>query len=129
MKTASLTAAMAAFLVATPAFATSTIHCRTRAGGPDIWLVLPNERGAGIDQARIVHGREEIVTGRTRSGPWISQSAIDPRRINLRVAPGGTRQVILVLNASRRGVPYVGNVTWRGRAWPVRCLWDEDDEE
>ena len=128
MRTASLCTAAALFLAATPAFATSSIHCRTGPRGPDIWLVVPNERGAGISAARVVQGREEIVTGQTRRGPWISQSAVNERRLSLRVAPGGTRGVILVLAASRRGTPYVGNAVWRGRTWPVRCFWDEDDE-
>ena len=129
MRTASLTAAAALVFAATPALATSSIHCRTGPGGPDIWLVVPNQPGAGIDQARIVQGREEIVTGRTRGGPWISRSTLSQRQINLRVAPGGNRNVILVLTAARRGTPYVGTVIWRGRTWPVRCFWDEDDEE
>jgi hypothetical protein len=128
MRTASLTAAAALFLAATPAFATSSIHCRTRGNGPDIWLNIPNERGAGISGARITYGREEIVTGQTRGGPWISQSRIDERALRLRVAPGGNRNVILVIAAARRGTPYVGNVVLRGRTWPVRCFWDEDDE-
>ena len=129
MRTASLTAAAALFLAATPAFATSSIHCRTGPRGPDIWLVVPNEPGAGITGARIIQGREEIVTGQTRGGPWISQSRLDERQLRLRVAPGGTRGVIMVLTAIRRGTPYVGNVVWRGRTWPVRCFWDEDDPE
>jgi hypothetical protein len=127
MRTASLTAAAALFFAATPAFATSSIHCRTGRGGPDIWLVVPNERGAGIDQARIVNGREEIVTGRTRGGPWISRSTLDEDRLTLRVAPGGTRQVILVIDAARRGTAYVGTAVFRGRTWRTRCYWDEDD--
>jgi hypothetical protein len=127
MKTASLTVAAALFCVASPAFATSSIHCRTGVRGPDIWLVVPIEPGAGIVEARIVQGREEIATGRTRGGPWISQSSLDEARIRLRVAPGGNRQVILVLDAARRGTPYIGTVVWRGRTWPVRCYWDEDD--
>lgn len=128
MRTASLTAAAALFFAATPAFATSSIHCRTRGGGPDIWLTVPNERGAGIAAARITQGREEIVTGQSRGGPWVSQSFINLRRLNLRVAPGGTRDVILVVTAARRGTPYVGTAVWRGRTFPVRCYWDEDDE-
>lgn len=127
MRTASLTAVAALFCAASPAFATSSIHCHTRAGGPDIWLTVPDERGAGISDARITVGREEIATGQTRGGPWISQSAVNPRRLGLRVAPGGTRGVFMVLNATRRGTPYLGTVVFRGRTWPVRCFWDEDD--
>ena len=129
MRTASLTAAAVALLAAPPASATSSIHCRTGPHGPDIWLVVPNEPGAGITGARLVHGREEIVTGQTRGSPWIARSSVDEHRLSLRVAPGGTRGVILVLDAARRGTPYVGDVAWRGRTWPVRCFWDEDDPE
>ena len=116
-------------LAPAPAFATSSVHCRTRAGGPDIWLTVPNDPGAGITGARITQGREEIVTGQTRGGPWISQNSLSETRLNLRVAPGGNRQVILVVTATRRGTPYVGTVVWRGRTFPVRCYWDEDDPE
>jgi hypothetical protein len=121
-------AALILALVPAPAFATSSIHCRTRGNGPDIWLTVPNERGAGIADARITQGREQIVTGQTRGGPWISQSLVNARRLGLRVAPGGNRNVILVLSAARRGTPYVGTVVFRSRTWPVRCYWDEDDE-
>jgi len=116
-------------LAPAPAFATSSIHCRIRAGGPDIWLTVPNERDAGISDVRITSGREEIVTGQTRGGPWISQSGVNARRLSLRVAPGETRGVFLVLSAARRGTPYLGTVVFRGRTWPVRCFWDEDDPE
>ena len=102
------------------AFATSSIHCRTRAGGPDIWLTVPNDRGAGISDARITAGREEIVTGQTRGGTRISQGAVSERRLGLRVVPGGTRGVILALTAVRRGTPYVGTIVWRGRTLPTR---------
>lgn len=118
----------ACLLSASPAFATSSIHCRT-ARGPELWLVVGNERGSGISQARIVNGREEIVTGETRGGPWVAQSLVNPRRLSLRIAPGGARGTLASLTAVRRGVPYVGSLTWRGRAWPVRCFWDEDDPE
>lgn len=111
------------------ALATSSIHCRTRAGGPDIWLTVPNDPGAGVSDARITQGREQIVTGQTRGGPWISQSLVNERQLRLRVAPGGNRNVILVLTAARRGTPYVGTLVWRGRTMPVRCYWDEDDPE
>lgn len=127
MRTASLAAVSALFLAASPAFATSSIHCRTRGHGPDIWLTVPNERGAGISGATITQGREEIVTGQTRGGPWISQSRLDEGELRLRVAPGGNRNVILVVTALRRGTPYVGTAVWRGRTFPVRCYWDEDD--
>jgi hypothetical protein len=113
----------------TPALATSSIHCRTRAGGPDLWLTVPNDPGAGVSDARITQGREQIVTGQTRGGPWIPQSAVSERRLGLRITPGGNRNVILVLTAARRGTPYVGTVVWRGRTWPVRCYWDEDEPE
>ena len=127
MKTASLFAAAAAFLAAAPAFATSSIHCRT-ARGPELWLGIGNEPGSGIFQARIVNGREEIATGETRGAPRVVQSLVNPRRLSLRLAPGGARGTLASLAAVRRGVPYVGTFTWRGRTWPVRCFWDEDDE-
>lgn len=115
-------------LAATPAFATSSIHCRT-AGGPDIWLTVPNDRGAGISDVRIVNGREEIATSGARGSPHVTASVVNPRRLSFSLAPGGARGTFVSLAATRRGVPYVGTITLRGRSWPVRCFWDEDDEE
>ena len=129
MRTASLTAAAALFLAATPAFATSSIHCRTGRGGPDIWLVVPNERGAGIDQARIVHRGQETVISTTGDGPRIAQSALSERRLSLRIIHPRAQGTLLRLTASRRGTPYVGLLGWRGGTWQVRCYWDEDDPE
>jgi hypothetical protein len=129
MRTASLTAAATLFLAATPAFATSSIHCRTGRGGPDIWLVVPNERGAGIDQARITFGREELVArAAPRARPWIASSRVDRRRLSILIVLGrGAHTTTAGLVATRRGVPYVGDlIGWR-RTWRVRCYWDEDD--
>jgi hypothetical protein len=114
-------------LVPAPAFATSSIHCRTRAGGPDIWLTVPNERGAGISDARITLGRAEIVTGQAPGGPRIARSVVNERRLSLHIAPGGGRGTLLLLNATRRVTPYLGSAVFRSRTWPVRCFWDEDD--
>lgn len=116
-------------LAPAPALATSSIHCRTGPSGPDIWLVVPNERGAGIDQARIVHRGQETVTGTTRDGPRIAQSALSERRLSLRIIHRGAMGTLMRLTASRRGTPYVGLVGWRGGSWAVRCYWDEDDPE
>jgi hypothetical protein len=128
MRTASLAAAAAIFLAATPAFATSSIHCRTRAGGPELWIGVGMDRATGIFQVRVVNGREEIVTDTRRGAPHILQSFVNPRRLSLRVAPGGAGGILASLTTTRRGVPYVGTLVFRGRTMPVRCFWDEDDE-
>jgi hypothetical protein len=121
-------AALTLPFAAAPALATSTIHCRTGPRGPELWLGVGNGSDIGLFQARIVNRREEIVTGQTRGGPWLAQSLVNPRRLSFRIAPGGARGTLASLTAVRRGVPYVGSFTWRGRTWPVRCFWDEDDE-
>jgi hypothetical protein len=113
-----------------PALATSSIHCRTGPRGPELWLTVPNERGVGISQARIIDGGEEIlVNARPRIRPWIAYSRVDPRRLSLTMVFGtGSRAVLYALAASRRGRPYVGAFSWRGRTLEARCFWDEDDE-
>lgn len=124
-----LAMAAAAFLAATPAFATSSIHCRARAGGPELWLTVPNERGVGISDVRIILGGEEIATGPARGSAHVTASVVKPRRLSFSLASGGASGIFASLTAARRGVPYVGTFTLRGRTWPVRCFWDEDDPE
>jgi hypothetical protein len=130
MRTASLSAAATLLLAATPAFATSSIHCRTSPGGPDIWLSVSDEPGGGIFQARIIDGREEILANaRPRTRPWIAYSRVNPRRLSISIVFGrGSRATVESLIADRRGVPYVGGFSWRGRSLRARCFWDEDDE-
>jgi hypothetical protein len=128
MKTASLFAAASAFLATTPAFATSSIHCRTARSGPELWLGVGSDAGSGVFQARILNGREEIVTGAARGAPRVTRSVVNRHRLSLTIAPGGARGTLASLSATRRGVPYVGTFIWRGRSWPVRCFWDEDDD-
>jgi hypothetical protein len=120
--------ALPALLAATPALATSSIHCRTARGGPELWLGVADSPDGGIFQARIVNGREEIVTGEGRGAPRVTQGFVNPRRLRLVIVPGRGRGVFATLVAARRGVPYAGTFTWRGRTLPVRCFWDEDDE-
>jgi hypothetical protein len=129
MRTASLSAAAALLLAASPAFATSSIHCRTRAGGPDIWLTVPNERGTGISSMRILNGREEIVANaQPRRRPWIVLSRVNRESLRVTVVFGrGMSATLASLNASRRGVPYLGLFIWGDRSFRVRCYWDEDD--
>jgi hypothetical protein len=128
MRTASLTAAAAIFLAGTPALATSSIHCRTGPRGPELWLGVGMDRTTAIFQVRIVNGREEIVTGDGRGVPRLAQSLVNERRLSFRIAPDGARGTLASLTAVRRGTPYIGTFTWRGRTWPARCFWDEDDE-
>ena len=127
MRTASLCGATALFSVATPALAVGTIHCRTAPRGPELWLAVGDDTRAGLFQAWIVHGRETIVTGTTRERPWIRQSFFNRHRLSLRLAPGGARGTLAALTARRRGGSYVGSFTWRGRNWPARCIWNEND--
>lgn len=120
-------AALPALLAAAPVFATSSIHCRTGPRGPELWLSIADTPDGGIFQARILAGREEIVTGEGRTATRVTQGFVNPRRLRLVIAPGSRRGIFATLVAARRGVPYVGSFTWRGRTLPVRCFWDEDD--
>jgi hypothetical protein len=126
MRTASLSAAAALFLAATPAFATNSIHCRTAPRGPELWIGVGTDQATGIFQARLADGRQEMLTGTARGGPRLAASHVDPRRLSLRINVGRTR--VATLQAAKRGTPYVGSLVYRGRTWPVRCFWDEDDE-
>ena len=128
MRLASLLVPAAALFAATPASATSTIFC-TPAGRPGLQLFLSVGNGAppegGIVSVRIVEGRREIVTGDDRSGARLANPFVSPRALRFDVTMAGT--LLARLDArTTRGPAYRGTLRWRGRASPVRCVWDED---
>jgi len=130
MKRSILTAAAGAtLLAATPAFATSTIHC-TMPGRAGVELYLSVGNGpppeGGLTQVRIVEGRRETVTGYDRGGPRLERPHVDPRTLRFEVTLGGQRLARLDARTGRGGA-YLGSLLLRGRAGPVRCLWDEDE--
>ena len=126
MRTASPLILAAGLCAATPAFATSSILCRSQPRGPEIWLGVGNGDDIGIFQARIVDGRREIVTGHGRGAPRIVSQIVNPRRLALRIVAAGRRGPFATLQAVSRGTPYLGTFSYRGRTWRIRCLWDED---
>jgi hypothetical protein len=128
MRLASLLVPAAALFAATPASATSTIFC-TPTGRPGLQLFLSVGNGAppegGIVSVRIVEGRGEIVTGDDRGGARLANPFVSPRALRFDVTMAGT--LLARLNArTTRGPAYRGTLRWRGRASPVRCVWDED---
>jgi hypothetical protein len=127
MKSTRLAAATIAFLIAAPAAATSSVHCITSRRGPELVIGVGMDQTAVIFQASIFLDGREIATGTPRDAPWITNSLINPRRLRLRIASAGTRAMLVSLSARRRGIPYIGLVTYRGRTWSVRCFWDDND--
>src|SRR5690606_33559125 len=77
MKTASLAAAAALLFMASPAFATSTILCRSTISptdGPQLWLTVGGGPGSGIVQARLEQGNGGFTTGEGQGAPVVGQS-------------------------------------------------------
>jgi hypothetical protein len=118
MRTASLTAAAALFLAATPAFATSSIAC-TAEGWPglDIGIVIG---ATGVVQATISLGGEEISTV-GEHGPRIGQAWIDANELKLDIVDANADQRLARLIARRRGDAYFGSLQFRGRTIRIRC--------
>ena len=104
-------------------------HDILHAGRPGLQLFLSVGNGAppegGIVSVRIVEGRREIVTGDDRGGARLANPFVSPRALRFDVTMAGT--LLARLDArTTRGPAYRGTLRWRGRASPVRCVWDED---
>jgi hypothetical protein len=112
-------------LVASPAFATSSILCRSTISptdGPELWLVVGTSAASGILQARFSHGSESFTTGENSAAPAIAQAWIDERQLKLNVADANAETVILRLDTRRRGGrAWSGILIHHGRTWRVRC--------
>ncbi len=126
MRTASPLTAAACLVAATPAFATGTIHCTVPGrAGPEVYVSVGNS--SGDIQARIVDGRQEVVTGATARSPRLTADYVDPRRLRFAIR-GLDGALIARLDTRRgRGAAYLGTLLHRGRTWRIRCLWDEDE--
>lgn len=118
MRTASLSAAAALFLVAPPAFATSTFACTSRSWpGLDVAIVVG---ATGVDQATISLGGEEISTVGP-DGPRIGQSWMDGNELKLDIVDANADQRLARLVTRRQGDAYAGTLHFRGRTIRVRC--------
>lgn len=128
MRPATLIGATALLAAASPATATSTIHCRAAGrGAPELYLSVGNGEGGGIDYVRIIDGRREIGTGVDRASLRIIRHVVTPRLLSLRIAGANTDALLVSLDARATRVVYAGSLAYRGRAWRVSCRWDEDE--
>jgi hypothetical protein len=120
-----LAIASAALLAATPAFATSTILCRSTVSptdGPQLWLSVGNGPGSGVIQARLAQGGRTITTGEGQRAPVIGQSWLDRNSLRLTMIDANAENEILRLETWRRsGWSYFGTLRHGGRTWRVRC--------
>lgn len=125
MRPASILAAAALFLAASPALATSTILCRSTLSptdGPELWLSLGDGEAGGIVQARFSYGPTHFATGEGRAAPRISQSWVDRTAMRLDIADANADARLLRLDTRRRaGNDYLGILIHAGRTWRVRC--------
>lgn len=125
MKIASLTAAAASLFAATPAFATSTMFCRSTlspANGPQLWLTVGAGPAAGIVQARLEQAGRGFTTGQGARAPIIAQAWLDRASLRLVVADADAEAELARLETWRRsGWSYFGTLRYGGRSWRVRC--------
>ena len=125
MRTASLAAAALALFAASPAFATSTLLCRSTLSptdGPQLWLVVGTGPGSGIVQARLEHGGRSFTTGQGRDAPAIGQAWLDRTMLRLTIVDANAETELVRLETSRRsGWSYLGTLRAGGRTWRVRC--------
>ena len=118
MRTASLSAAAALFLAATPALATSSIACTSRSWpGLDVAIVIG---ATGVDQATISLGGEEISTV-GENGPRIGQSWVDENELKLDIVDANADQRLARLVTRRQGDAYAGTLQFRGRTIRISC--------
>ena len=124
MRPASCIAAALA-CAASPAFATSTILCRSTispSDGPELALIAGHGAASGIFQAQFSLGNERFTTGQGAGAPAIVQSWIDERQLKVQIADANAEAVIIRLDTRRRaGDSYSGILIHRGRTWRVRC--------
>lgn len=120
MKLASCTAA-ALLAMASPAFATGTILCRSTASptdGPELSLVVG---AAGITEARFTLGDQSYATGGS-GAPAIAQAWLDRFALRLDIVDaGGDARLARLDTRRRRGSDYLGILIHGGRTWRVRC--------
>jgi hypothetical protein len=107
---------------ASPAFATSTILCRSTISptdGPALSLVVGT---GGIVQARLIQGAEPFTTGEGAGAPMIAQTWLDRWQLKLDIVDGNADVRIARLDTRRRaGEDYLGILILHGRTWRVRC--------
>ncbi len=128
MRTASLAVAAATFLAATPALATSTIHCTAPArSGLDVWVSVGNGGGPerGVAQVRIEDGRDRLETNNFH--PVLGRSHVDPRALRFEIMSLNGALLARLDTYRSRGVAYLGTLIHKGQTLQVRCLWDEDE--
>jgi len=110
---------------ASPAFATSTILCRSTispANGPALALSVGSGAASGIFQAQFSLGDEHYTTGQGAAAPAIVQAWIDDRQLKVEIADANAETIVTRLDTrARAGHDYLGILNHRGRTWRVRC--------
>jgi hypothetical protein len=123
MRLASCIAA-ALFAAAWPAFATSTIVCRSTVSpgdGPELSLTVGNGEGIGVVHARFALGGTSLITGQGAGAPAISQSWLDEHSLRVDIVDANAERRLVRLDTRRRGTDYLGILIHQGRTWRVRC--------
>jgi len=114
--------AAAALCAAGPAFASSTIECRSTLSptdGPLLSLIVGT---AGIAQVRLSQGNDSWTTGQGANAPVIAQSWYDRASLRLSVVDANAETELARLETwRRRGWSYSGTLRFGGRTWQMRC--------
>ncbi len=125
MKGASLITIAALLTPVTPLVAMPSLHCVSpQRRAPSLYVSVGS--GGGVDHVRIMHGRwQQDVTGFPGASPRIARGFMDQSgRLSVRMVGGDGRTPFASLDLPRAGP---GVFRYRGRAWRVRCRWDQAD--
>jgi hypothetical protein len=116
-------AATAWLVAAAPAFATTTLLCRSTLSptdGPRLWLTVGTGPTSGIVQARLEQGDRSVTTGQGAGAPAISQAWRDRNSLRL-VLVNGETELARLETWRRSGPSYFGTLRYGGQSWRVRC--------
>jgi hypothetical protein len=101
--------------IATPAYATGGLVCRTAGANPTVLaLVISHTAVSSVVSARLTDNRREVPVA-------LAQSWLDPNEVRVDLTDKNAMRHELRLRASKNGLFYDGSL-WRGgqRRW-VRC--------
>lgn len=127
MRPTTAAAALLAFCVSAPAFATGGYHCRPISGsGPTLVIAIGHTASARPFSVTLTEGRRVLSTQGGRAPLAIGQSWIDSRYLWLDLTDANLTRHEAKLRATfqpkQRFRPAIGTLVRGGRTYRVRCV-------